>query len=63
MPVSFIYVFTRARKVSQQGRLHDLITKTVKLKLKDGYLSFQKKINIFKGVYCQKHSVILPMSE
>jgi len=45
------------------GSLCDLITTTVNLNGKLGYLSSQKKIKIFKDTYHRNHSFIFPMSE
>jgi len=41
-------MFTRVRNGCLPGSLHDVMTKTVNLKLKLVYLSFQKKIKIFQ---------------
>ena len=49
--------------ITAPGNLRDLITATVNLNRKLGYISSIRKLKFFKNTYRRKHSFIFPMSE
>jgi len=59
----FCAVAHRKREQRSPGSLPDLISMTVNLNRKLGYLSSHRKIKVFKDRYCQKHSAIFSMSD